>query len=67
MEEEFIEKITFVDEQFGDDFNRKFVAQTALATQKWVQDLRREGITEPFENWSVEFIVDRLKQHKNPE
>ena len=43
---------------------KKGMKDFILRTQKWVQDLRKEGITEPFEDWSVEFIIERLKDKR---
>ena len=75
MDDAFIEKIEKVNKAFEDDpdplygtsnADKKFAITSALATQKWVQRLKKEGISEPFEEWDVEFIIERLKNYDVP-
>jgi len=66
QDEKFIDNMKLIKEALDGYPDLTFVAQAALSTQKWVQDLREEGIVEPFENWDVEFIIERLKSKAVP-
>lgn len=63
MDDEFVEKMKTIKKELDGFPDKTFVAQAALSTQKWVQDLRKEGVSDPFEDWSLEFIIERIKQN----